>query len=188
MKTIFALIGMLLAADGASAQNYSIAKQQARNAAAREAQNQQAIDPAPPPAPAAPPPAAPQPNPALEATLRNIANLRADFQNLDASPANQQPLLADLTAAAQGAKAAPAAVASLAGHLATVIAGHDKLRGQHQKLAQSIHALFNSSHLSAPQQQQVLDGVQKVLLDGGVSSAATAQVIGDLQTIAAETK
>ena len=71
----------------------------------------------------------------------------------------------------------------------TVIAGNKKLAAQHQKLAQSIHAIFNSSHLSPTQQQQtILDGVQKILLDGGVPSDDTAKVIGDLKTIADETK
>jgi hypothetical protein len=187
MKIFMGSFCALLVAGSAFAQNYSIAKQQARNAAAREAQNQQAINPTPPTAQVAPPPANPQPNPALEATLRNIANLRADFERLGSNPTNRQPLINDLTAAAQGTKAKPASVSTLAESLA-VVAGNKKLPAQHQKLAQNIHAIFNSSHLSAAQQQQVLDGVQKTLLDGGVSADDTAKVISNLKTIASETK
>lgn len=180
MKTFIAFVCALLVAGYATAQGaYNIAKQQAKGAAGQPA-------PAPPAAP--PPPASPQPNPALEATLRNIASLRADFEKFDSNPTNKQPLINDLTAAAQGTKAKPASVASLAGHLATVFAGNKKLRAQHQKLAQNIHALFNSAHLSASQQQTMFDGVQKILSDGGVSPEDTAKVIGDLKTIATETK
>ena len=62
------------------------------------------------------------------------------------------------------------------------------MQPQHQKLAQNIHAIFNSSHLSATQQQQIFDGVQKTLLNAGVSSEDTTKVIDDLKTIATETK
>ena len=149
MKTLIAIFCALLVAGSASAQGaYNIAKQQAKGAAAREAQNQQAIDPTPPPAPATPLPSNPQPNPALEATLRNIADLRADLQKFDANPTNTRPLINDLTAAAQGAKASPASVSKLAEHLATAIAGNKKLAAQHQKLAQNLHAIFNSVNLN----------------------------------------
>ena len=189
MKMLVAFFGALLLVGAAQAQGaYNIAKQQAKNAAAREAQNQQAINPTPPPAPATPPPAQPQPNPVLEATLKNIANLRFDFQKLDSSPTNKQPLINDLTAAAQGAKASPASVSKLAEDLAAAIAGNKKLANQHQKLAQNLHAIFNSSHLSPSQQQMIFDGVQKILLDGGVSSDDTAKVVSSLKTIANETK
>lgn len=179
----------LLVAGSAMAQNYSRAQQQAKNAAAREAQNQQAIDPAPAPAaPAAPPPAAPQPNPALELTLRSIANLRADFEKLDVNPTNKLSLINDLSASAHGAKASPATVALLADNLATAMSGNAKLRAQHQKLAQNIHATFNASHLTPSQQQQVFSTVQKALLDGGASAGDAAKVISSLKAVVAETK
>lgn len=179
MKTFVVFFCALLVAGSASAQGaFNIAKKQAKGAAGNESAGQ----------PATPPPTSPQPNPALEATLRNIASLRADFERFDSNPTNKQPLINDLTAAAQGTKAKPASVASLAGHLATAFAGNKKLRSQDQKLAQNVHAIFNSAHLSAAQQQTMFDGVQKILSDGGVSLEDTAKVIGDLKTIATETK
>jgi flagellar motor protein MotB len=190
MKAFIAFFCALLVTDSALAQGvYNMAKQQAKNAAASENKNQQAIDSSGQPAPAPPPPgnSNPQPDPALQATLRNIANLRADFENFAAGQTNRQPLINDLTEAAQGAKASPASVSKLAGHLAAV-AGNKKLQAQRQKLAQSVHAIFNSSHLSAVQKQMVCDGVQKNLLEGGTSSDDVANVINDLKTIAAETK
>ena len=178
MKTIFALSCALFVAGTLFAQNLSIAKSQAKRAVGSESAGQQST----------PPPAAPQPNPALQATLQNISSLRTDFEKFDSNPTNSQPLIKDLTEAAQGAKAKPASVASLAENLTTVVAGNKKLRAQHQKLAQNIHAIFNSSHLSPSQQQTMLDGVQKVLLDGGASAEDTSKVIGDLKKIAAETR
>ena len=182
MKTFIAFFSALLVAGTVVADPYSIAKQQAKNAAAQEENAQHAISAA------AAAPAEPPANPALEATLKNISSLRVDLANLDHDPANTQPLTTDLTAAAQGAKASPASVSKLAGNLAAVIAGNKKLAPQHQKLAQNLHAIFNSSHLSPTQQQAIFDGVQKILLQGGVPSADTDQVIGDLKAIASETK
>lgn len=183
MKIFVAFFVALLVAGSASAQGaYNIAKQQAKNAVAQEENAQHAINAA-----AAAPANSPA-NPALEATLKNISSLRVDFANLDHDPANTQPLTTDLTAAAQGAKASPASVSKLAGNLAAVVAGNKKLAAQHQKLAQSLHAIFNSAHLSTSQQQTIFGGVQKVLLDGGVSADDTARVISSLKTIANETK
>ena len=48
--------------------------------------------------------------------------------------------------------------------------------------------MFNGSHLSSAQQQMVLDAVQKILSDGGVSTDDSAKVISDLKAIATETK
>ena len=165
-----------------------MAIQQARNAAASENKNQHAIDSSGQPAPAPPPSNPnPQPSPALEATLQNIANLRADFENFADGQTNRQPLINDMTAAAQGTKAPAASVSKLAEHLADV-AGNKNLQAQQQKLAQSVHAIFNSSHLSATQQQMVRDGVQKILQDGGAAPDDVTNVISDLKTIATETK
>jgi uncharacterized protein (DUF4415 family) len=183
MKTFLAFFAALLVAGAASAQGaYNIAKQQAQNAVAQEENSQHAISAA------AAAPANPPANPALEATLKNISNLRVDLANLDHDPANTQPLANDLTAAAQGVKASPASISKLAGNLAAAVAGNKKLAAQHPRLAQNLHAIFNSSHLSAAQQQTIFDGVQKILLDGGVSADDTAKVVGDLKTIATETK
>lgn len=84
MKCFVAVLGASLVWEGAQAQSYSGAyngaKQEARNATgtitARE--NQAVAEPAP----ASPAPNAPAPNPVLQATLRNVANLRADLGGL----------------------------------------------------------------------------------------------------------
>jgi hypothetical protein len=184
MKTFIAFFSALLVAGSAPAQGvYNMAKQQAKNAVASENRNQQAIDSSGQPAPTPPNDS----NPALEATLQNIGNLRADFENFAAGQTNTQPLINDLTAAAQGTKASPPDISKLAEHLAAV-AGNKNLQAQHQKLAQSVHAIFNSSHLSAAQQQMICDSVQKILQGSGASSDDVTNVINDLKTIASETK
>jgi hypothetical protein len=186
MKMALALFCALFVAGSASAQGvYNMAKQQAKNAAASENKNQQAIDSAGRPAPAPPPNNSNvQPNPELEATLQNIAGLRADFENLEANPTNTPPLNNDLTAAAQGAKPSAATIAKLAQDLTTAIAGNKKLHAQHQKLAQYVHAIFNSSHLSTTQQETICDSVQKILQDSGVSAYDAANVVKELKKIA----
>ena len=193
MKTPVVIICALLAAGSASAQGvYNIAKQQARNVAAGEPPQG-----APPPA-AAPPqnnnPPAPPPNPALEATMKNISNLRVDFDALgklsELKPDSPQKklLLNDLTAAAQGTKPSDASISALAGNLASAVAGKDAMKPQHAKLAQDIHAVFNASHLSPEQQQKIFDDVQKILQDGGVAADDTINVISGIKTIATEAK
>jgi hypothetical protein len=184
MKTFTAFVCALFVAGSASAQGvYNMAKQQAKRVAGNEAM---------PSAPQAPPQnVSPQPDPALEATLRNVASLRADFETLGSSPTNAadaQPLVNDLTAAAQGRQPSPASISKLAKDLMAVIAGNNKLRAQPQKLAQYAHAVFNSSHLSPAQQQMVCDAVQKILQDGGAPPDDTANVINDFKTIATETQ
>jgi len=91
MKVFTAIFCALFVAASAFAQNYSLATKQAKNAVAKEEQNQQAINQGSPPAQPATPPSAnnPQPNPALEATLQNIASLRADFEKFDSNPNEQ---------------------------------------------------------------------------------------------------
>jgi hypothetical protein len=186
MKTLIAFSCALLVAGSASAQGvYNMAKQMAKGAAGSE--NGGGQPPAAPPA-TTPPPASPQPNPVLEATLQNIANLHYDFEKFDSNPTNTRPLIKDLAAAAHGTQAKPDSISQLAGHLATAIAGNKKLSAQEQRLAQNVHAIFNSSHLSDAQQQAMLDSAQKILSDGGVASDDVTNVINDLKTIAAETK
>jgi len=189
MKTSFAVIVSLLVASSLFAQGvYNLAKQQAKNAAASENRNQQAIEssgqsPTAPPSQNNPPP-----DPMLQATLRNISNLRADFDDLASGRTNTVAFQNDLKEAAQGTRPAPAAVTKLADDLAAVVSNNKKLQEQQKKLAQFVHALFNSSHLSAVQQQTVLDLVQKILSDGGVSADDSAKVITDLKAIATATK
>lgn len=186
MKLSLALYCALLLAGSVSAQGvYNMAKQQAKNAANGESSQQGGNQPAaasqsnPQPAP---------PDPVLQATLRNVNNLRVDFENFDSNPTNTVPLIKDLTNAAQGAKPSPPNVAKLAQDLAATVAGNKKIHAQHQKLAQYVHALFNGSHLSPAQQQMVLDAIKKILSDGGVPADDSAKVIGGLKTIATETK
>ncbi len=183
MKTSFVLFCALFVAGFAFADVYSIAKQQARNVANAESAKQGGYSPPS----SSPPPNNPPPNPALQATLQNIAALRADFENLEASPTNPPPLNNDLATAAQGAKPSAATIARLAGDLTTAIAGNQKLHAQQQKLAQYVHAIFNSSHLSAAQQEMICDSVQKILSDGGVPDYDAANVVKDLKKIAAAT-
>jgi hypothetical protein len=199
MKTFAAFFCALFVAGSTFADPYSIAKQQAKNVVASENKNQQAINSSDAtPAPVTPPQnnsnPNPPPNPALQATLQNIAGLRADFENLVSGPANatnvasSQPLINDLTAASQSIKPSPASVSKLARDLTAVLAGNDKLRSQQQKLASWVHAVFNSSHLSTAQSQMIHDGVQKIFADAGVPVPDAANVINDLQTIATETR
>lgn len=184
MKLSLALCCALFLAGSVSAQGvYNMAKQQAKNAANGESSQPGATPPAtPPPQFNAPP------DPVLQATLRNVNNLRVDFENFDSNPTNTLPLTKDLTEAAQGTKPSPADVAKLAHDLASAVAGNQKLHAQHQKLAQYVHALFNGSHLSPAQQQMALDAIKKILSDGGISTDDTAKLISDLKTIATETK
>lgn len=148
-----------------------------------------APQPSRPPAP--PPPVA---NPLLAATVQNISNLQADLVAFIGSPddhpdpAQKIALLNDLSAAAQGAKASADSVKELAKDLFTALAGHQKLLAQKLPLARSVHAVFNSSHLTAAQQQTLYDHVQKVLVDAGVSLGDAVDVVTDLKTIAGETK
>jgi uncharacterized protein YoaH (UPF0181 family) len=185
MKMSFAIICALLVAGSASGQGvYNIARQQANNATGNGNAQPGANS-----APAAPPQYnPPPPDPALQATLRNINNLRVDFAELDSNNTNTLALTKDLNDAAQGAKPPATDVTKLAQDLAPLLAGNQKLHAQHQKLAQYCHAMFNGSHLTPAQQQMVLDAVQKILSDGGVSADDAAKVASDLKTIGTETK
>ncbi len=188
MKTFTAFICTWFAAIAMLADPNSGSMQQARKVANKEGKAQQAIEPSTPPPPPPPTPNNPSPDPALEATLRNIAGLQADFETLKSNPTNKQPLINDLTAAAQGTKASPKSVAKLADDLAAALSGRQKLHAQHQKLAQYIHAIFNSSHLAPAQQQMVFDRVELILYDGEVSADDTAKVLTDVKAIATETQ
>ena len=193
MKLFIALTCALFMANSLLADPYSAAIRQAKNASAKEtAANRQLMDNPPP---AAPPQNNPPPtDPALQATLRNIESLRTDFAaigNADAASSltvHKQLLTNDLAIAAQGAKPLPASISKLADDLTTAIAGKEKLRAPQPKLAQFIHAIFNSAHLTAAQQQMIFNGVQKILTDGGASPDETANVVNDIKTIASETK
>jgi hypothetical protein len=192
MKTPVLIFCALLAVNGVCGGIDNIAEQQARNVAAGE-----------PPQGSTPPssqppqnnnPSAPPPNPALEATLKNISNLRVDFDalgkltELKPDAPQKKLLLDDLTTAPQGAKPTPASTSTFANNLASAVAGKAAMQPQHAKLAQDIHAIFNGSHLSAAQQQMVCGDVQKILQDGGAAADDITNVVSDIKTIATETK
>lgn len=201
IKLVAAQACVLLAAASLMAQNYYRAEQQARRDSAQNDAEQQRIANAANGAPAAPAPGAPAPgspapmDPVLQATLKNIAGLQGDFAAFttasDKPDASQKvSLLNNLTEAAQGTKKASTdSVKKLADDLSTALAGQKKLlKPQQTRLAQQIHALFNSSHLSATQQQTLLTSVQKILTDGGASLDAAVDVVTDLKAVVAETK
>jgi hypothetical protein len=180
MKSSAAFFCALFLAGSVPAQGvYNMAKQQAKNAVASEERNQQAIGSSGQSSSAPPAQNNQQPDPALQATLQNISNLRADFDDLGDGRTNTLPLQNDLTTAAH---------IKLAEDLAAVVSGNKKLQAQQQKLAQFSHAIFNSSHLSAAQQQSVLDAVKKILSDGGVSDDDVTKIITDLKAVATATK
>jgi hypothetical protein len=188
MKTLVALFCLLFVANGVLADVYSAAIQRAKNVATN-ASNPQQDNPPPPTQPQPAPP-----DPVLEATLQNIAGLRADFDAIgdradtNSASAQKPSLMGHLTAAASGAKPAEASISKLAADLMTALAGNDKLRPQHQKLAQYVHAIFNSSHLTPAQQENIFADVQTVLQNGGVPPDDAATIVNDIKTIATETK
>jgi hypothetical protein len=194
MKSLIALVCALFMANGVLADPYSAAMQQAKRVSAQEtAANQRLMDNPPPAAPAQNN-ANPQANPVLQATLQNIESLRTDFAAIANAATNasltvpKQSLTNDLAIAAQGKKPKAESISKLADDLMTAITGKEKLRAPQPKLAQFVHAIFNSSQLTAAQQKMMFDGVQKILADGGASPDETANVVSDMKTIASETK
>jgi hypothetical protein len=195
MKTFTALFCLLFVANGVLADVYSSAIRQTKNVTANAGNTRQDN----PPSPTQPPPALPAqnnppPDPVLEATLQNIAGLRADFDafgdqaDTNSAAAQKPSLMSHLTAAASGTKPSPASVSKLADDLMTAMAGNEKLRPQHQKLAQEVHAICNNSHLSPVQQQKIFADVQTLLQNGGVLPDNATNIVNDIKTIASETK
>jgi hypothetical protein len=133
-------------------------------------------------------------DPALQATLKNVAGLQSDFAGLVASSdkagaEQKNALLNDLSQAAQGTKASTDSVKKLGEDLLTAVTSRTKLAAAQQtKLAREVHALFNSSHLSATQQQTLLNDVQKTLVDAGATLDAAVDVVTDLKGVVAQTK
>ena len=195
MKTLAAFFLMVSLAAHAQIGAYNIAKERAKRANESNNAEQQRIanaakDPSRPNA-AAPAPAAPA-DPVLETTMKNIADLSADFTALNnftgekTDPAQKAALLNDLSAAALGKKPASASVQKLAGHLITASSG--KKNPAAQKLARNVRALFNGSHLTAAQQTTLLDDVKKNLTTAGASAEDANNVFDDLKGIVEETK
>ena len=193
MKKFVAFACAGCVAGGVLAGPNEAALRQDRGVSARVTQAEQGN---PPPAarpPAATQPVNPQSNPALAATPRNIADLRADFAALGSltgtnSATQKQLLMNDLATAAQGPKPTPASVSKRADDLAAATTGKVKTEAAHQTLAQNIHAIFNSSQLSPAQQRMIFDSTRKTLETGGVTAEAATNVVNDIQTIARETK
>ena len=194
MKLFIALTCALFIGSSILADPYSEAIRQAKNVSAKEtAANQQLLDNSQSAPPTQINPPSP-PNPVLQATLQNIASLRNDIAAIGIADAGasltvqKQSLTNDLAIAAQGTKPQPASISKLADDLTTAIAGKEKFRVPQPKLAQFVHAIFNSSHLTAAQQQMVFNGVQKILTDGGALPDDATNVVNDIKTIASETK
>ncbi len=195
MKTPVAFFSVLFVASIAAADPYSIAIQQAKRASDQNAAEQQQIQrqaggttSTQPSAPNTPPA-----DPMLAATLQNVSGLQADIAGLNATtdrPTTDQKisLLNDLSSASQSTKASSDSVKTLTKDLMTALAGKKIATAQQTKFARQIHALFNSSHLTAAQQQTILDDVQKTLTGAGVSLDAATDVITDLKKVALETK
>ncbi len=201
MKKILVLACLTVAAGNLLAQqaNYYRAIQQAKRDSAQNAAEQQRIQQAangpaaPMPAAPAPAPAAPM-DPALQATLANVASLQTDFAGLvnvaDKPDVTQKAALMNhLTEAAQGAKKASAdSVKKLSDDLLLAVTGKKKFTAPQQtRLAQYVHALFNSSHLSPAQQQALLANVKQLLNDGGAALDDTVNVVTDLKAVVTDT-
>ena len=133
-------------------------------------------------------------DPVLEATLKNSADLGSNFRAISAAAdknaaAEQRvSLLNNLSAAGNGTKASTARVNKLANDFISELPGQNKISGVSQKLGRDVHALFNSSHLSAVQQEQLLGEVKKLFSDAGVSGPGVDKIDDDLKTIVSETK
>ena len=189
MKRLVALFCAVLAVNAALADPFSTALRQARNAANGGSGGDTSPSESTPPSQNNPPP-----NPVLQATLQNIADLKDDFAVIagatgtNSLTALKSSLVTHLAAAAQGAKASQASVSKLADDLSVAIAGNEKLRAQLPKLAQFAHASFNGSQLTDAQQKMIFDGAQKILTGAGVSPDGAAGVVEDLKAVAGETK
>jgi hypothetical protein len=162
-----------------------IVRERAKSLANQNNTSQGVPTPARTPTPQAP---MPQPNPALNATLQNIASLQADLAGLEGDPAKKQSLINNLSAAPQGSRPSKTSVSRLADDLATALAGKKVIPEHQKKLAQYLRAMLNSSHLSPAQQRTILADVPKILQSGGVPAEDAMKIANDLKAIALETK
>ena len=196
MKTLTAFFCLLFVANGVLADPYSAAIRQAKNVAANASNSRQDNDnPTPPaqPLPASPtqnnqPPARcskppGKTSPASALILTPLVTGRHQFGRRAKAVIDEQS-----DGGGPGTKPTPASVARLADDLMTAMAGNEKLRPQHQKLAQDVHAIFNSSHLSPAQQHKIIADVQTLLQNGGVPPDDVTNVVNDIKAIATETK
>ena len=188
MKTVIVLSGVLGLALAASAQNYGSSINLAHGAVTKT-ENASNADPDAQPRNAAPPGQAPQAmDPALAATLQNIAHLRADLINLSTNATPSEALTNDLTAASTGTKPSADTVAKVIGDLQAVLKDKPALRGHFQKFAQYLHASANGAHLTPAQFQVISDDLEKILEDAGAPYAATEDLLDDLKHLVRETK
>jgi hypothetical protein len=183
MKIIAVLGCALLLAGLARADIYTASMDQARRAVSKtEAASNQ--NPDGQPSQNRPPSQTPQPmDPALAATLKNIASLRVDLTSLDFTNPPSGALTNDMAAAATGTKPPPEKIAQLFGDLQTAIAGKASVRAHFLQLAQFLHAVCNGSHLTPAQFQMVSDGVEQILDNAGASYETTLAVLHDLKAI-----
>jgi Mg2+ and Co2+ transporter CorA len=188
MKTVIVLSGVLGVALAASAQNYGAAINLAHKAVTKT-ENASNADPDAQGQNAAPRPQAAQPmDPALAATLQNIARLRADLNYLSTNASPNEAFTNDLVAAANGTKPSDETVAKVIGDLQAVLKDKPALRAHFQKLAQSLHASANGAHLTPEQFATISDGLEKILEDAGAPYAATEDFLDDLKHLDRETK
>jgi len=189
MKTMIVLSGVLGVALAASAQNYGMAINQAHKAVTKT-ENASNADPDNEITPRefpAPQPAQPM-DPALAATLQNIAHLRADLVNLSTNATPGEALTNDLMTASTGTKPSADTVAKVISDLQAVVKDKPSLRGHYQTIAQYLHASANGAHLTPAQFQMISDNLEKILEDAGAPYSATEDLLDDLKHLARETK
>jgi len=187
MKTVILLSGALGLALAASAQNYGMAINQAHRAVTKT-ENASSADPDAQPQNAAPPQAAQPMDPALTATLQNIAHLRADLINLSTNSAPGEALTNDLMSASTGTKPSADTLAKVISDLQAVVKDKPSLRGHYQTIAQYLHATANGAHLTPAQFQMISDNLEKILEDAGAPYSATEDLLDDLKHLDRETK
>jgi len=188
MKTVLVLSGVLGLALAASAQNYGAAINLAHKAVTKT-ENASNADPDAQSQNSAPPPQAAQPmDPALAATLQNIAHLRADLIDLSTNATVSEALTNDLISAATGTKPSADTVAKVIGDLQAVLKDKPALRGHFQQFAQYLHASANGAHLNPAQFAMISDNLEKILEDGGAPYAATEDLLDDLKHLERETQ
>jgi hypothetical protein len=192
MKPLLGVLCAVFLAGGVFADPYSAAIRQAQNVSTKVSNANRQLDENP--ATVQPPHNNPAVNPMLQATLQNIENLRNDFAtignatNTALSIAQKQSLTNDLATAAQSVKPQAVSISKLADDLTMAISGNEKLRAQYPKLAQYVHAVSNSSFLTAAQQQTIFGDVHKILVNGGAAPDDATTVVNDIKEIASETK
>ncbi len=189
MKTAMMLSGLLGLALATQAQNYGAAVNLAHKAVTKTENAANADTDIHPLEVPSPPVQYTQPtDPALTATLQNIAHLKADLNYLCTNTVPSESLTNDLTAASTGTKPSPETLAKVISDLAAAVQDKPALRSHFQKIAQYLHASANGAHLTPAQFQMISDDLEKILQDGGAPYSATEDLLDDLKRLAKETK